>query len=98
LNWKERAAIFLTDKGGGPLPPKLTKAPLVSLVSTGGPAFQEIKNTGSSTKCQSYHFVLRGDEGGGIYLTEESDLDAARNQLLKRYGDRLLLVTNAAPD
>ena len=98
MNWKERAAIFLTDKGGSPLPPKPTKAPLVSLVSTGGPPFQEIKNTETLKLCHAYQFVLRGNEGGGTYLTDESDLDAARYQLLKRYGDRLLLVTNAAPD
>jgi len=46
----------------------------------------------------AYTFRLKNNDGCGTYLTDESDLDAARYQLLKRYGDRLLLVTNAAPD
>ena len=44
MSWKERAEIFLTEKGGSPLPPKPTKAPFVSLGSTGGGTFQDEKN------------------------------------------------------
>jgi hypothetical protein len=41
----------------------------------------------------AYRFKLRDGEGGGTYLTEESDLNIARQELVKRYGDRLLLVS-----
>ena len=60
---------------------------------------QNKKNEHESAKPRhAYYFRLKNNGGGGTYLTDESDLDAARYQLLKRYGDRLLLVTNAAPD
>ena len=44
MSWKERAAIFLTEKGGCPLPPKPPKAPLRCLSGTGGGPFQGVKN------------------------------------------------------
>ena len=77
---------------------KLFRHHLRGLGGTPLTPFQEIKNTETLKFCHAYQFVLRGNEGGGTYLTDESDLDAARYQLLKRYGDWLLLVTNAAPD
>ena len=45
MNWKERAAVFLTEKGGGLVPPKLTKGALVGLGGTGEGTFQDVKNT-----------------------------------------------------
>ena len=39
----------------------------------------------------AYQYILKNGEGGGIYITGAS-LDTARRDLLKRYGDRLLLV------
>jgi len=42
-----------------------------------------------------YRYALRNGEGAGIYLPAAPKVEAARNQLWKQYGDRLLLVTNA---
>lgn len=42
----------------------------------------------------AYRYVLRGNEGGGIYISDELNLDTARRDLMKRYGDRLLLVAS----
>jgi hypothetical protein len=41
----------------------------------------------------AYQFVLRGGEGGGVYICDTPDLEQARNDLLKRYGNRLLATT-----
>ena len=43
----------------------------------------------------SYRFRLHGNEGGGLYLTDEPNLERARDCLLMRYGARLALVTPA---
>ena len=43
----------------------------------------------------SYRFRLHADEGAGIYITDEADLEHARDCLARRYGDRLALVTLA---
>ena len=55
-------------------------------------------NTGNETatrKNTAYHFRLHNGGGGGTYLTTAGDLEAARRELLKRYGDRLALVALA---
>ena len=44
MNWKERAAVLLSENAPHPLPPKPTKPPLGSLGSTGGGPFQDVKN------------------------------------------------------
>jgi hypothetical protein len=41
---------------------------------------------------RAYAFRLKNNEGGGMYITHASDLEVARRDLMKRYGDRLLLV------
>ena len=43
----------------------------------------------------SYRFRLHGNEGGGLYLTDEPNLERARDCLLMRYGSRLALVARA---
>lgn len=43
----------------------------------------------------AYRFALHGSAGDGTYLTDEPDLDEARNRLLDRYGRRLALVVKA---
>ena len=55
-------------------------------------------NTGNETatrKNTAYHFRLHNGGGGGTYITTAGDLEAARRELLKRYGDRLALVALA---
>jgi hypothetical protein len=42
-----------------------------------------------------YRFWLHGDEGKGLYITDERRLDRARDSLLTRYGRRLLVVIKA---
>ena len=42
----------------------------------------------------AYRYRLHGNDGGGIYITP-GDLEAARRELVKRYGDRLALVALA---
>lgn len=42
---------------------------------------------------RAYHYRLRNGEGGGTCLTNAPTVEDARRELLKRYGDRLLLVT-----
>jgi hypothetical protein len=41
----------------------------------------------------AYRFTLKDGQGGGMYITPVSDLSTARRDLQKRYGDRLLLVS-----
>ena len=43
----------------------------------------------------AYRFALHNAEGSGTYLTDEPDLDKARDNLLDRYGDSLALVVRA---
>ena len=43
----------------------------------------------------SYRFRLHGNEGGGLYLTDEPNMERVRDCLARRYGDRLALVTLA---
>lgn len=43
----------------------------------------------------AYRFRLHEGEGGGVVLTDEPDLDKARNSLGERYGDRLAIVVKA---
>ena len=40
-----------------------------------------------------YHFRLKGDKGGGVYLSPAETLDVARAELERRYGKDLLLVS-----
>jgi hypothetical protein len=39
-----------------------------------------------------YRFALRNGEGGGVYLSAAPNVEAAREELRKLYGNRLLLV------
>ncbi len=43
----------------------------------------------------AYKFKLHNGEGGGIYLTDSADVEAARGELLVTYGERLALVVRA---
>ena len=40
-----------------------------------------------------YRFTLRAGEGAGVYRSTAPNLETAREELRKLYGDRLLLVT-----
>ncbi len=40
----------------------------------------------------AYCYKLRGDEGGGTYLTNAQTISAARDELMKVYGSRLAVV------
>jgi hypothetical protein len=42
-----------------------------------------------------YRYRLHGNEGAGIYITDQFDLERARDALLMRYGDRLAVVMRA---
>jgi hypothetical protein len=42
-----------------------------------------------------YRFRLHDGEGGGVYISDETALDRARDALASRYGDRLAMVTPA---
>ena len=93
MSWKQRAEIFLTEKGGGLLPPKPPKDLYgVCVVHGGGPSGIE-KTTNQSKSRYAYQFVLRGGEGGGFYFTDTPNLEQARNGLLERYGERLLATS-----
>ena len=60
---------------------------------------QNEKNEPESAKPRhAYSFRLKNNGGGGTYLTDESDLDAARYALIERYGASLLLVTKAGTE
>ena len=80
-------------KPAKPAKPLIKKAStLATLAALAGPdSFQ--KN--NSVQSYAYRFRLHNSEGGGTYLTNEADLDSARNSLLDRYGDRLALVAKA---
>ena len=43
--------------------------------------------------CRPYRFTLRAGEGAGVYRSTAPNLETAREELRKLYGDRLLLVT-----
>jgi hypothetical protein len=43
----------------------------------------------------SYRFRLHGNEGGGLYLSDDGNLERVRDCLARRYGSRLALVTLA---
>ena len=43
----------------------------------------------------SYRFRLCGNEGGGLYLTDDGNLERVRDCLLMRYGSRLAVVGRA---
>lgn len=83
-------ADALKVRAPAPLPPQLMvelrqrKGELLALIFPK----REIKKT-------PFHFILRNGEGSGMYLTTAQSLDAAREQLRKMYGDRLLMVTTA---
>ncbi len=42
-----------------------------------------------------YRYALRGGEGGGVFLSTAPDVEAARAELVRVYGRRLLVVTTA---
>jgi hypothetical protein len=52
-----------------------------------------INTADSSENRHTYLFVLSGNEGGGTYICDTADLEHAREALLKRYGNRLIVVT-----
>ena len=93
MNWKERAAIFLTENSPRPIPPKPPKAPLDGLGGTGGAPFPFVKKQSTPSKPRhAYQYILKDGGGGGMYITPD-DLGLARQELLRRYGDRLVVVT-----
>jgi len=53
------------------------------------------QKTKQSAKRHAYRFALRNNEGGGVVLTDEGDLDKARDSLAEIYGDRLAVVVKA---
>jgi len=53
------------------------------------------KNNSEAAKRYAYRFRLHEGEGGGVVLTDEPDLDKARDSLAELYGDRLAIVVKA---
>ena len=99
MNWKERAANFSTRNVPHPLPSKLPKVntmlPLEGLGGMPPPPFRVSKNNLAETR-HAYRFILT-DGCRGSYLSGEG-LEGARECLLKRYGGRLVIVTNLVND
>ena len=84
MNYRERLKQDL------PKPPK----PLLSVLAVPDLGISEKKTPSEPSKVRhAYQFVLRGGEGSGTYICDTSDLEQARNELLKQYGDRLMVVT-----
>jgi len=80
-------------KPAKPAKPLIKKAStLATLATLAGPDSFQKK---SSVQRHPYRFRLHGDEGGGVYLTDEPNLDKARDNLLDRYGERLAMVVKA---
>ena len=50
-------------------------------------------NWSSPAARHAYQFKLKNGEGGGTYICDTPDLEEARDNLLKRYGRRLLAMT-----
>jgi len=53
------------------------------------------KKTEQSAERYAYRFRLHDNEGGGTYLTDEPDLDKARDSLTELFGERLAMVVKA---
>ncbi len=96
MSWAERLEKKISE-----IPPrrqclkclKPKNTPLDTLDTSAHRVFQ--KNKSEVAKRHAYHFRLHNDEGGGTVLTDESNLEKARDSLAARYGDRLALVTKA---
>jgi phage/plasmid primase-like uncharacterized protein len=67
----------------------------VATVNVATPAKTKIAPSDSRPRRYSYRFRLHAGEGGGLYLTEDANLERVRDCLARRYGDRLALVTRA---
>jgi hypothetical protein len=72
---------------------KVRKHPFGTFGTFGTTAQGVFQNKNSEdAKRYPYRFRLHGDGGSGTYLTDEPDLDKARDVLLDRYGARLAVV------
>ena len=67
----------------------------VATVNVARPTEAKFAPPDSRPRRYTYRFRLHSNEGGGLYLTDEADLERARDSLLKRYGERLVLVARA---
>jgi hypothetical protein len=95
VNWLERARCEFSkmpDRGTA----NTAKRNLTAVTAVRHPGeFVKFTPSDSRHRCYSYRFRLHNNEGGGIYITDAGNLETARWELLKRYGDRLALVTLA---
>ena len=67
----------------------------VATVSVATPTKTNHAPSDSRTRRYSYRFKLHNGEGGGLYLTDDGNLECVRDCLARRYGDRLALVAPA---
>ena len=94
------AAIFLNENSPRPIPPKPSKGTgwgsagsLGGLGGTGGAPFPFVKKQSTPPETRhAYQYILKDGGGGGVYITPD-DLGLARQELLKRYGEQLRLVS-----
>jgi hypothetical protein len=88
MNFRERLKQGLPKL---PKPPLDKKKEVLAVLAVPDIGVSEKKNKPVTTEARhAYQYKLR--DGGGMYITP-ADLDTARRDLLKRYGDRLLLVS-----
>jgi hypothetical protein len=93
MTWMDRLEKIISEKAHPPECQKCQKSLNLPFGTFGTPdprAFQK-----NNSPQHAYRFALHNGEGGGVVLTDEPDLDSARNGLLDRYGDRLALVVKA---
>ena len=64
----------------------------VATVNVATPTKANYAPSDSRPKRYSYRFRLHGNEGGGLYITDDANLERARGSLLKRYGRRLAVL------
>ena len=95
VNWLERARLEFSkmpDRGTA----ITAERNLTSVTAVRHPGESvNFSPSDSRPRRYSYRFRLHNGKGGGLYLTDEPDLERARDCLLMRYGARLALVTRA---
>jgi len=93
MSWAERLEKKISGKALGAEVSKVSKAPDSPFrhfrhFGVGGIS----KNNSASPLRHVYRFRLHDNEGSGTFLTDEPNLDKARDGLVVKYGDRLAVV------
>ncbi len=95
----QKAIEFILSTGGtgysGCTPAKQVNqaAPTTKSLPGAAGARSPIKPVHTTEGFHPYRFRLKGDKGGGVYLSPAKTLDAARDELERCYGTDLLLVS-----